>query len=262
LAAVPATGGGIIQISQPQPDSGASEHNYPHVLPGNRRAIVQLWRGSTGANAIGAVDLETGEITPLMAGTYARYLAPDRLIVGSSDGRLYAVRFDPENVTVVGDPVPVANAVDVESGNGTVQFALSENGTLLYQLADTTGRELVWVNRGGSVTPVDSSLTDRIDHVALSPDGRRVAMTILDSHSSSVWVKQLPGGALTRLTFEGEESDRPVWTPDGSHVAFLGPATAAAWPGCGGPMPAARSGRRCRGRCNSTRSPSIRTARS
>ena len=38
---------------------------------------------------------------------------------------------------------------------------------------------------------------------------------------SQVWVKQLTTGTFTRLSFNVTNANRPVWTPDGSRVAFL-----------------------------------------
>jgi serine/threonine-protein kinase len=222
LASVPASGGSINEISVPRADSGPVEHNYPMVLPGARTALAQLWRGAPGANRIGAIDIATGKVTDLVDGTYAQFMPPDRLIVGSSDGRLIAVPIDPMTGTVTGDPIPVVSAVDVETGNGTVQFAVSRSGTLVYQLADTTGRSLTWVDRDGTVRPADTTLRAGITHLALSPDGRHLALAIDDPSASSIWVKQLATGTMSRLTFEGEDSDRPVWTPDGRSVAYLG----------------------------------------
>jgi serine/threonine-protein kinase len=222
LAAVPATGGTITQISVPASDSGAVEHNYPVVLPRGRTALAQLWHGSPGSNRIGAIDIETGAVTSLVAGTYAAFMPPDHMIVGMADGRLVAVTIDAETGALAGDPVPVVSDVDLEPGNGTSQFAVSRSGTLVYQSADTTGRTLVWVGRDGSTAPADTTLAGRINQVALSPDDTRLALAIDEGSASSVWVRDLSTGTLTRLTIEGEDSDRPVWTPDGRYVTYLG----------------------------------------
>jgi eukaryotic-like serine/threonine-protein kinase len=222
LAAVPASGGSIIEISRPQPDSGPVEHNYPVVLPGGRTLLAQLWHGSPGSNRIGAIDIATGVVTSFIDGTYAQFLPPNRLIVGAADGRLVAAEIHPSTGALTGDPVPVVDAVDVDQGNGTVQFAVSRSGTLIYQLADTTGRTLAWVDRDGTVATADTALRGMITHVALSPDNRRIALAVEDAASSSIWVRDRTTGTLIRLTFEGEDSDRPVWTPDGRYVTYLG----------------------------------------
>ena len=37
-----------------------------------------------------------------------------------------------------------------------------------------------------------------------------------------MWIKQLPAGAFTKLSTDVADANRPVWTPDGRFVAFLG----------------------------------------
>ena len=80
---------------------------------------------------------------------------------------------------------------------------------------------LVWVDRTGAVQPVND-LRRGYEDLHLSPDGRRVALTIEEAgpySPASVWLADTGRGTLTRLTFEGYSRD-PVWTPDGSAVAF------------------------------------------
>jgi Tol biopolymer transport system component len=56
--------------------------------------------------------------------------------------------------------------------------------------------------------------------VRLSPDGRRIAVSIGPSgEKSDIWVYDLARGALSKLTFQGDNND-PVWTPDGKRVTF------------------------------------------
>jgi len=58
--------------------------------------------------------------------------------------------------------------------------------------------------------------------VALSSDNARLALTIEDSEGNyDLWVKQLDTGPLSRLTFEGTENVRAVWTPDGQSLTFV-----------------------------------------
>jgi Tol biopolymer transport system component len=53
----------------------------------------------------------------------------------------------------------------------------------------------------------------------ISPDGRRVAVAIVDQETQ-VWLYDLSRDALTRLTFEGNFNNMPVWTPDGTRITF------------------------------------------
>ena len=81
---------------------------------------------------------------------------------------------------------------------------------------------VVWVDRGGKRTPVDTTHDGRHScELALSPDGSQIALARSRAGETQIWVKQLPTGAFSRLSFDVSNADRPVWTPDGRKVAFL-----------------------------------------
>src|SRR3970282_2530381 len=59
-------------------------------------------------------------------------------------------------------------------------------------------------------------------YVALSADGRSVALTQSGTEGTHVWVKDLVGGGLLRLALGTGTFDRPRWTPDGKSVTYRG----------------------------------------
>jgi eukaryotic-like serine/threonine-protein kinase len=221
ISRVASTGGSVTKVSHPDSASGIREHDYPDVLPGSRYALVMLWKGSVASNQIGVIDLATGASTVLTEGSYARYVAPDFLAIGSSEGRVLVGRFDPRHGRLEGTPVPMLQDAQEEPTNGTVQFAVSETGTLLYQRRSNAGGGIAWVDRSGKLTPIDTTMRGVLGSLALSPDGTQIAVTRIESGESQVWVKQLSTGAFSRLSFDVTDADRPVWTPDGKRVAFL-----------------------------------------
>jgi len=98
-------------------------------------------------------------------------------------------------------------------------LGLSRAGSLIYIPGGVTAADsaLVWVDREAKVQTVTPSRRDyRIPNV--SPDGRRVAVSIFSGGSFDVWVLDLNRDTLTRLTFRGGSS--PVWSPDGKRLAF------------------------------------------
>ena len=222
LARVASTGGAVTHLSHPDSSSGVQEHDYPDVLPGSKSALVMLWLGSIGSNHIGLVDLKTGAVTDLAAGSYARYAAPGYLVIGASDGRILAAPFDVRRGKLGGTPVLMMDDVQAEATNGTVQFAVSQTGMLVYQPTTGGSGGLAWVDRAGKRTPVDTTLKQVGLDVALSPDASEIVLTRSESGDNQVWVKQLTTGTLSRLSFDVENADRPVWAPDGRRVAFLG----------------------------------------
>ena len=108
-------------------------------------------------------------------------------------------------------------------GVQTAQFAISDDGALFYGEGASRGLapevNIVWVDRQGVASPV----TDKpgmIVEPRLSPDGRRVALTVADDQSIEIWALELSRGTLTRLTFEDANDSLPNWSPDGKLVSF------------------------------------------
>jgi serine/threonine-protein kinase len=54
---------------------------------------------------------------------------------------------------------------------------------------------------------------------SLSPDGRRLAVSIAQNSDFDIWISDLARGTLTRLTFGGINY-APLWTADGKRVVF------------------------------------------
>ncbi|MBL8979075.1 MAG: protein kinase [Gemmatimonadetes bacterium] len=221
LARVAPTGGRVTVVSTPDSGGGVLEHDYPDVLPGSGGALVMLWKGSIGSNQVGLVDLKTGAVTELTPGSMARYMPPGFIAIGGADGRLMVARFDLDAGKLRGTPALIMQDVQEENSNGTVQFGVSETGTLVYQRKSTGAVGVVWVDRSGRKTPVDTALVGTFMQLALSPDGRQIALARSQGGETQIWVKQLPAGAFSRLSFDVQNADRPVWTPDGRRVAFL-----------------------------------------
>jgi serine/threonine-protein kinase len=135
---------------------------------------------------------------------------------------VFAVPFDLERQASLGQPVPVLAGVAVESPNGLAQFSVSPTGTLTYvsQAALNAPRQLAWLDRTGRAFPV-SDARRRFEDPRLSPDGRRIALTIHDENDADVWVYDLARENFGRVTSSPTTQSNPVWTPDGRRLFFL-----------------------------------------
>jgi serine/threonine-protein kinase len=217
------SGGGLIEVvSHHDSASGVIEHDWVQVLPGGKRALVQLWHSSIADTEIGLLDLETGSATPLFQAAYARYIPTGHIVYVTVGGSLLSVPFDHSRGTLTGSPIAIAEQIHVDGSSGAAQFSISDNGVLAYMPGGGSGSaQVVWVDRAGTRSPVDSAWGGQFGTVALSPDGSRLAVSVLGSDGEQLWVKQLPSGPLSRLTFGGASNNRPAWTPDGRRLAFV-----------------------------------------
>src|SRR4029078_7809010 len=72
------------------------------------------------------------------------------------------------------------------------------------------------VDRAGHARVLDTGWRGRVISATLAPDGQRSAVSTLEGAGSTLWVKQLDTGPLTRLTFTaGVTNYRGAWLPDG-----------------------------------------------
>jgi len=60
-------------------------------------------------------------------------------------------------------------------------------------------------------------------HPRVSPDGKRLALTVGGGNGGSVWTYDLTGAAqpLNLTSAPGRSGELPVWRPDGSQIALM-----------------------------------------
>jgi Tol biopolymer transport system component/tRNA A-37 threonylcarbamoyl transferase component Bud32 len=214
-------GGGQPQLVA-HPDSARDElfYNFPFALPGGRAVLFTIQR-RRGPSDVAAVEVASGKVTVLTRGLLAMYAPTGHLVVLQSDGSLQAAGFDPRSLKLAGRLVTVIDRVFAGTeGNEQAVPGLSAAGTLIYQRAPAE-RQVVRIARDGSAKAIEADWTGVFDHVGLSPDGGRLALSVETDGRSEVWVRSLTTGTFTRLAFEGTYDYRPSWTPDGRDLVFV-----------------------------------------
>jgi len=149
------------------------------------------------------------------------FVPPDQLLF-ERDGTLLAQAFDPRSAKVRGEPVRVAESVGHGAPPGYAPFSVSDKGLLAYVPGVISQRELVWLDRSGKVLGTIGGPGGYIGP-SLSPDEKRVAVGVRDPQSGNldVWLTDLARNLSSRFTFSPATSSRPIWSPDGSRIAFV-----------------------------------------
>ena len=219
LFRVSAAGGEPEMLTNVDREKGEVEYRQPEVLPDGKAVLFTIGR-QNNTSQIAVLSLETGEKKIVVEGGREAHYAPTGHLVyeaATQQGTLMAASFDPERQEITGQPVPVLSGISSSPG-GTMDYAFSGDGTLVYIPARSVVSTLVWVDRQGKSQPL-TDIHRAFNSPQLSPDGRYVAVTILTANRDNIWIYDIARGTLTPLTFEGGNI-APVWAPDGKRLAF------------------------------------------
>jgi Tol biopolymer transport system component len=129
--------------------------------------------------------------------------------------------FDIKKMKATGSPAPIVQGVTASSGNGGTQISFSDTGALAYVSGEIGVPEypVMMMDRNGVVSTLWGE-PGAYANPKLSPDGRRLSMTVLRDGNWDVWVYDLERKVSTRLTFhDGYDGDQ-VWSPDGSEIFY------------------------------------------
>ncbi|HEX2463027.1 MAG TPA: protein kinase, partial [Thermoanaerobaculia bacterium] len=223
LSKVAAAGGEPQPLTELDAEQSEVTHRWPQGLPGGKYVLftVHASDGSFDAASLQVVELATGKRTVVYrGGSYGRY-APTGHLVFLNRGTLFAVPFDLDSLETRGAPVPVVQKISTNVFEGGGQFDFSANGRLVYaaEAAQAKAYPAVWVDRDGR----SSLLTEQPGLYAnprLSPDGKRLSLTVLDGTNWDIWVYDIERGVSTRLTFDEAAETEQIWSPDGEQLVY------------------------------------------
>jgi len=218
---VSASGGTPEAVTVIEKAKQESAHRWPQLLPDGRHFLffIQSDLENVRGTYLGTFGSSTRTLVS-KGETTAAY--SNEHLVFLRDGALVAQRFDADSGTIEGDVLHIGDRVSYDRTHGIANFTVSRSGILVYLAGNWKRSQLAWYDEIGRDLGAVSSPMPAVPSVALSPDGRLVAIQRWDPErqSHAIWIGDLARGGWSRLTFSTRGEMWPVWSPDARRVAF------------------------------------------
>jgi Tol biopolymer transport system component len=223
---ISANGGSPAEVTRLDPSKHESTHRWARFLPDGKHFLyTAASHGHSAESELNAVYASSiDDPTPKLivrASSQAIYAAGHLLYVRNN--ALLAQPFDLGRLAVSGAAKVVAD--DVAYGLGMFQgaFDVSEAGPLFYARARNVKKRLFWQEPDGRTTGPIGKPIQLWNSFDVSPDGARIAVASMDARTQSpdIWLYDTSGGAETPFATDPTLIEwSPVWSPDGTRIAF------------------------------------------
>jgi hypothetical protein len=223
---IPVPGGSPFRISatggDPAPIDVQRAGWYPSFLPDGQHFL--LFQPSNPQPDLAGVlvtsldGMAPARIVP--AKSNAIYVAPGYLVFWR-EGALMAQQFDPVSRQASGNPIALPGGAGLNPLINQGLFSVSEQGTLAYFGGLVGQTQLAWFNRSGQ--PVGTpGPTGTFNSLSLSPDDSSVVYDEADPRTGRIDLQrfEFARGVPSRLTFHPSHDMFPVWSNDGTRIAF------------------------------------------
>ena len=114
----------------------------------------------------------------------------------------------------------MALQVDATTINGSGDFSVSDNGTLVYLTGTRQSAEssIQWLDASGKLTTLRAAPADWRE-ASFSPDGSKLALSITAAIQKDLYIYEAERDVM-KFTVDDGNASSPVWMPDGERIIF------------------------------------------
>jgi len=209
LVQVPAQGGEPKPIAKATDNPETEQDRYPYFLPDGRHFLFTL-----DSKGIWAGSLDSPDVKQIVPDTSRFAYARQGYLLFNRNEAVVALSFNASTLNVSGEPVTI---IPDQTGRvASTRISVSDGGILLWQPLWERQYQLLWFDREGKqIGAVDTPSNVFVgEDPRLSPDGKHLVV----KRDNYLWVSDLEKGGALRIT--SDFSQGPIWSPDGSRIAY------------------------------------------
>jgi len=197
--------------------------NSAVALPHDRGVLLRATSYSQDAwqVGIGLLNLKTGAASILVHNASSPHYVSTGHLLFTRGAILYGVPLDLKHLEVVGPPVAVQGGLRAGRYEHAT-FDIARNGVLICSMGDrpSGNRRALVLGRDGSVKDWSQERRD-FEDVAASRDGRAAFVVVTEKPLYEIWVSTSGSPSRRLVAVPGADCWMPVWSPEGSRIAFL-----------------------------------------
>ena len=235
----PSQGGTLYQVPSnggtPQPLFKLNEnkvehaHLWPQFLPDGKHFVFFVLSDIPAGTGVYTGMLDSPDYQLLFVSetnaVYSNLAGTDSTKIGYllyiREHTLMGRAFNPGKLELRGEPRPLDDEVGAVESLSLAPVSISDNAVLVYQRVGTATRQFAWLDRGGkTIATVNGG--GNWGPPRISPDGTRAvaARRGADSANAELWIIDQTGAA-TQFTHGPAHKGSPIWSPDGSRIAYF-----------------------------------------
>ena len=210
-------------LTDPRVSLTEYRHHAPQFLPdGDRVLFTAVSAGEDTATTEVFSITERKRQQLFTGGEFAEYVSTGHIVYALADG-IWAVPFALDTLGLRGDPQQIFGPLNRSEEEGGA-FSFSASGHLAYWPGnpdDDTDRLLTWIDVDGEESLAVPD-TGAYMFPNLSPDGRKLAVTVGVRGNNRTWIFDLERNTSFPLNAIHSNNAMPTWSPQGDWIAYIG----------------------------------------